>query len=410
MGRRTVAIIIAGFLTVFIAFAIRYAYGLLLPEMLPALAISKTQAGVVYSSYFIAYTLFSPILGLLADRYDARFILTFFVATLGLGALLMSYSSSVSNASFFFAIAGLGHSACWAPVVALIQRWVSDKRRGIALAITDMGSASGIAVWSVLIPIIVSTYSWQTGWISLGVFAFFVAVVNGFLVRSHPEDKSSSENPTSTQFAHETVGATYRRLLFNGTFWLIGLSYLAIAFSILIPFTFLTIYVSQGLGMSYEAATRLIAVIAIAGVFGKLVLGHLSDTLGRVRVMMICGVLVATGSLGMACFQGYVILVLCTLIFGFGYGAIWPVYAASAVDYFSKELGGSVVGLWTIYLGVGSMLSPVLTGWTIDATGGYGWAFILAMTSAIISLLLLLPISKRFPVPLHKNSLSNEEH
>jgi MFS family permease len=177
-------------------------------------------------------------------------------------------------------------------------------------------------------------------------------------------------------------------------FWLIGLSYLAIAFSILIPFTFLSIYAAEGLAMPYEAATRLIAVIAIAGVLGKLVLGHLSDTLGRIRVMMLCGALVAAGCLGMAYFQGYITLVSCTFIFGIGYGAIWPVYAASAVDHFSKESAGSVVGLWTIYLGVGSMLSPVVTGWTIDATGGYVWAFILAMISAAISLLLLLPISK----------------
>ena len=394
MSKRIVAIMIAGFFTVFIAFAVRYAYGLLLPEMIPALAISKTQAGVVYSSYFIAYTLFSPLLGLLADRYNARFILTFFVGILGLGAFLMSYSSSVGNASLFFALAGIGHSACWAPVVALIQRWVSDKRRGIALALTDIGSATGIAVWSALIPIIVSTYSWQTGWISLGMFAFLVAGMNGFLVRSHPEQNSSSQHSTSTKFTNETVRATYRRLLYNGTFWLIGLSYLAIAFSILIPFTFLTIYVSQGLAMSYEAATRLIAVIAIAGVFGKLVLGHLSDSVGRIRVMMLCGALVAIGCLGMACFQGYIALILCTFIFGIGYGAIWPVYAASAVDYFSKESAGGVVGLWTIYLGVGSMLSPVITGWTIDATGGYVWAFILAMISAVISLFLLFPISK----------------
>jgi MFS family permease len=146
--------------------------------------------------------------------------------------------------------------------------------------------------------------------------------------------------------------------------------------------------------MPYEAATRLIAVIAIAGVLGKLVLGHLSDTLGRIRVMILCGALVATGCLGLAYFQRYLILVLCTFIFGIGYGAIWPVYAASAVDFFSKGSAGAVVGLWTIYLGVGSMISPVVTGWTIDVTGGYGWAFILAMMSAVISLLLLLPISK----------------
>jgi sugar phosphate permease len=394
MSKRTLAIIIAGFFTVFIAFAVRYAYGLLLPAMLPALAITKTQAGVVYSSYFIAYTVFSPILGLIADRYDARFILTFFVGLLGLGAFLMSYSSSVSSASVYFALAGFGHSACWAPVVALIQRWVSDKRRGIALAFTDMGSATGIAVWSGILPLIVATYHWRTGWTSLGMFAFLVAVMNFLLVRNPPEQASSSPHPTSTLFTHETVRETYKRLLYNRTFWLIGLSYLAIAFSILIPFTFLSIYVAQGLEMPYEAATRLIAVIAIAGVLGKLVLGHLSDTLGRIRVMILCGALVATGCLGLAYFQRYLILVLCTFIFGIGYGAIWPVYAASAVDFFSKGSAGAVVGLWTIYLGVGSMISPVVTGWTIDVTGGYGWAFILAMMSAVISLLLLLPISK----------------
>ncbi|MGD9033684.1 MAG: MFS transporter [Desulfobacteraceae bacterium] len=394
MSKRTFAIIIAGFFTVFIAFAVRYAYGLLLPEMLPALAISKTQAGVVYSSYFIAYTVFSPILGLLADRYDARFILTFFVGILGLGAFLMSYSSSVFSASLFFSLAGIGHSACWVPVVALIQRWVSDKRRGIALGFTDIGSATGIALWSALIPIIAATYGWRTGWTSLGLFAFLVGGMNFLLVRSHPEETSRFQHPTSSRFTNETVRETYTRLLFNRTFWLIGLSYLAIAFSILIPFTFLSIYVAQGLGMPYEAATRLIAVIAIAGVFGKLLLGHLSDTLGRIRVMILCGALVATGCLGMAYFQRYVTLILFTSVFGIGYGAIWPVYAASAADYFSRRSAGSVVGLWTIYLGIGSVISPVMTGWTIDATGGYVWAFILAMIGAVISLLLLLPISR----------------
>ena len=134
MPKRAVAVIIAGFFTLFIAYAVRYAYGMLLPEMLQTLSISKAEAGVVYSSYFIAYTIFSPILGVLADRHDVRTILTVFVAILGAGAFLMSYSSSVLNASLFFTLAGIGHSACWVPVVALIQRWVSDRRRGMALA------------------------------------------------------------------------------------------------------------------------------------------------------------------------------------------------------------------------------------------------------------------------------------
>ncbi|MEJ2039539.1 MAG: MFS transporter, partial [Desulfosarcinaceae bacterium] len=136
----------AGFLTVSIAYAIRYGYGILLPEMLITLKISKTEAGVIYASYFLAYTLGSPVVGLLSDRYNVRVILALFTALLGLGAMLMALADSVLSASLIFTVAGLGHAACWAPVVALVQKWVPDTRRGTALAFATLGSGSGIAL------------------------------------------------------------------------------------------------------------------------------------------------------------------------------------------------------------------------------------------------------------------------
>jgi len=75
LSKRAIAIIIAGFFTVLVAFAIRYAYGLLLPHMLPSLGISKTEAGIIFSSYFIAYTLFE-LLGL---PFSLAFIVTVLV-------------------------------------------------------------------------------------------------------------------------------------------------------------------------------------------------------------------------------------------------------------------------------------------------------------------------------------------
>jgi len=63
-------------------------------------------------------------------------------------------------------------------------------------------------------------------------------------------------------------------------------------------------------------------------------------------------------------------------------------------NLFPKNYSGTVIGLWTLYHGLGSIISPVLSGWIIDATGTYVWAFILAMSCSILSLLLLLPITK----------------
>ena len=67
-------------------------------------------------------------------------------------------------------------------------------------------------------------------------------------------------------------------------------------------------------------------------------------------------------------------------------------YAAAASDYFSKKLAGSVVGLWTVYLGIGSLLSPIIGGWLADTTGTLQWSFLLAMAAAVVSLLLLVPV------------------
>ncbi len=394
MTNRTVAIIVAGFFTVFVAFAVRYAYGLLLPEMLTSLAISKTEAGVIYSSYFITYTIFSPVLGLLTDRTDARKLITIFVTILGIGAYLMSFSTSVIRASLFFALAGIGHSACWVPVVTVVLRWVSERRRGMALAIVDLGSASGIAVWSILIPLIMDSYGWRTVWMSLGLSTFFVAGINFFAIRSHPPDDSEPEGIRSGTNTRIPVREAYKEIFRDAKFYLIGLSYLLLSFSILIPFTFLATYATRDLMISYKSATGLVALIAVMGAFGKLVLGYISDKTGRVRVMMLCGVLTAAGGLGLASTRGFFELILFTIVFGIGYGTIWPVYAASSRDFFSKDYAGSVVGLWTIFHGIGSILSPIIAGWTIDITGSYTWAFMLVMISSTISLLLLLPIHR----------------
>src|SRR4030043_334108 len=99
-------ILTACFLTVFIAYAIRCGYGILLPEMLVSLDITKTDAGVIFSAFFIAYTIASPVCGFIADRYGSRWLLASFVTALGVGAFLMSRPSSLLQASLFFTLAG----------------------------------------------------------------------------------------------------------------------------------------------------------------------------------------------------------------------------------------------------------------------------------------------------------------
>lgn len=389
------AVFSAGFFTVLAAYSIRYSYGTLLPEMLPDLRITKAQAGSIYASYFFAYTLFSPIIGRLADRYDTRLLISVFMAIMGLGTFLMQFAGSLWQASVFFGITGLGCAACWAPVMALTQRWTSAAKRGLSLALIDAGSTIGVMAAGALIPLLVSVADWHLGWRVLGIFGLLLAAANYFLIRDRPAPGPPAQLSKEPSRRGQAPGhIKYRQLLSDRRFWSIGIAYLLVGVSIQIPFSFLSTYAVQELHTSYGTATRLITAIGVAGLVGKVALGPLSDRIGRIKVMMLSSFLIMIGCVGVAFSQNW-LLVAVTCIFGVGYGACWSMYAACAADYFSKEASGSIIGLWTVYLGVGLIASPVIAGWTADRSGTLKWGFIIAATAALGTMMALVPLYRK---------------
>lgn len=392
MTKRAYAIIAAGFFTVSIAFSIRYGYGMLLPEMLPDLGISKTEAGAIFAAYFVVYTLATPVLGALTDRFNYRFLLTFFTTVLACGAMMMAFADSLWLACLVFAVAGLGHAACWAPVTALVQKWVPDHKRGTALSMVTMGLGVGLPFWSILLPAIVKEAGWEAGWMGLGLFCLAVAALNYALVRN-PVNEKVAGNP----LIHPAPSflESYRDLLKNRVFWIIGMGYFFIGANVIIPYTFVPVFAKEALALPYTAATRFVAVMALSGLAGQLTLGPLSDTVGRIRVMMTCALIMGTACVGMALSQNPWMLYAFSGLFGYGYGAVWSAYGAAASDFFPKEHTGGIVGLWTCLLGVGSVISPVVCGWTIDLTGDYTWAFMLGLFSGVLSAMVLLGVGHR---------------
>jgi MFS family permease len=388
--RKNIAVIpIICFGAVFNSFAIRYSYGILLPEMFPALGISKTQAGIIYSSFFLTYMVFSPIAGFLSDEIDMRTLLTCLLLILGIGTFLMAYSSSYYAACFFFASVGIGASGSWAPVLALAQRNASVRRRGMVLAFVAAGAPISLLATSLAMPWVVSVSSWRTGWKGLGVLTLLLACATFFLVRN-------SNSQKLTLYFRFPLRINYVRILKDFNFRLIALSYLFMAFSSLIPVTFITTYSFQELGFTFDAAAKLITIMAVASIVAKLFAGTLSDILGRIKTIIVCLVLMALGSFGIAFHKDVNALNISVAIFGFAQGGAYPLYPVCASDYFPKEFVGSIIGIWTLFFGIGSILSSVIGGWTADVSGTFKWSFLLATIAALVSLGLLLPIRGSF--------------
>jgi len=197
---------------------------------------------------------------------------------------------------------------------------------------------------------------------SLGLFALLVAVVDFFLIRSKMAEKSSLLPARNELRPRVSLKTAYLQFAQDSRFWLIGIAYLLTGFSIILPFTFLSTYAVQELFFPYQSATRLIMVIGVSATVFKLIMGYFSDAIGRMRIMLLCAVLISAGSWGMTLKQGSLVLNLSSIVFGCGYGACWSMYAAIASDYFSKEVAGGIIGVWTMLLGIGSLISPIIAG------------------------------------------------
>jgi sugar phosphate permease len=391
------------FVNLFINYSVRLGYGVVLPEMIRTLNFGRAAGGTIYNSYLFVYITITPFTGYLTDRLGARRVITTCLLILGIGVFLMGTAQNLWMACIFFAITGLGATGLWAPILTLVQRWFAHHRRGFALGISSTGYGLGFATMGAVFPWIVERFNWRYAWFYLGGAALIMVVVNGFLLRSDPENtglqpwgqkETPLEQHTGAQIADKRIFLT--ALFHNKQFWLIGLSYLAIAYSLYGITTFMVDYAKNQLGLPLEQASFLATIHGLCQIVGVLTILPLSDYLGRKKTIIISNTII-TAALAGVLVSGNSWTSLCILIgcLGIFYGVTFPVYGACAGDYFPREFMGTVIGAWTPLYGGGAILSNWITGMLRDATGIYNHAFFIGVVMGAVAIVFISLVEKK---------------
>ena len=391
-------IFVSSFFTLFVNYSIRDGtYSVLLPEMIKDLQMTKAQAGMIKSAFSLTYLIFCPLMGWLTDRIGGRKVISFFCLFLGAGTFLMGKATSFYSAAFFYSLIGIGAAAGWVPITALIQNWFGARKRGLILGILSVSSGIGFGLMGLILPGIALRYHWRAGWFILGMAGFFLFFLNGFLLRDRPEKmglfpwgEPGAPNQAVKEMIPPLKTMSHFEILRQRRFWIIGISYLAIAYGVYAVVDFIITYGAMELQIPYRIASILITVISFSGVFGGILLMGLSDYIGRRKSLVVTQTLIAMTILFVIVGKSHIFsLMLGMACFGFLFGAIWPMYAACTRDYFSKEVTGTVFGLLTIFYGIGTMLSPAVTGYLADLTGTFRWSFGLGAFTCFFSALLI---------------------
>ena len=394
-------ILAASFLTVFTTYSIRLSYGILMPEMIGALQISKAEAGAIASSFYAAYTVFAPLVGFLADRVSARKLIVLFCFIQGVGTLLMGAPSSLWQACLFFGIVGAGSSAMWTPVVTLVQRWFGVKRRGAVLGILAISYAIGYGIMGLLLPSLVEKYSWRSCWVILAFLSFAMVPLNGFLLRTKPQDMKLSPWGEGSLLSAASdqrdlpAKVPYRDLLRRRNLWMGGLAYFFTGFTAYVVNLFIVTYANLELLFPFAQSASLASFIAFSGIPGALIIPVISDYLGRKKCLFLLNLAYSAVILLLVwAGNSWPALVAAACLYGVIYTSTWPMYAAAGADFFPPGTTGSVLGFWTIFFGIGLILAPTVGGWIADLSGSFVQAFFVAAGTGVVAAFFITRIQK----------------
>jgi MFS family permease len=338
----------------------------------------------VGSAFTIAYGISQLPAGWLADRVGARYLLLASITGVAIIGAVVGLSpgfGALLAALLIMGILGGGYHPSSASVIA---RAVPEQRRGRAMGIHIVGGSSSYFVAPLIAAGLVSVAGWRGTFLTLSVPVAVLGVGLFWMMRrtfgAHDRNLHVGTPPAAGGARSEahTHGArpadapsgsrtNSKRVRTQLIFFMIVVGLHGATIGSLIPF--IPLYLADIRGVDERLAAGFISIIFATGFFAAPLGGWLSDTFGRVRVMI--GVVLLSGPAivlaTVAPFPvgiGLVLALLGTLMF-----TKMPTAEAHIASAVVPRHRTTVLGIY-YFSGaeVGAILTPIL-GASIDARG-----------------------------------------
>ena len=350
-------IVVGGaFLVLFVAYGAQYSFGVFFSALLEEFHWSRASLSGAFSLYAVLYCVFGFPAGRLTDLWGPRAVIAAGGLFLGAAYAGMALVSELWQPYVLYGlVAALGMGTAYVPCNTTVVKWFVA-RRGLAVGIASSGGSMGTFVLPPLAQALVSALGWRTAYVVFGVAAFVVLNLVARAMRRDPESlglhPDGAEAPPAVAGVEETPWPL-RRALRSRAFWMIGATFTATWIPVFIPLVHIVPF-TRDLGHSALTGAWVVSTLGIGAVAGRLVMGGVSDRIGRKPAVAIAMALQAVSFLGfLLAGHGLTLLFGAALLFGFSYGAASTLFPAIVGDYFGRGQAGALVGF--LFMVAGSM-------------------------------------------------------
>jgi NNP family nitrate/nitrite transporter-like MFS transporter len=332
----------------------------------------------------LAGALLRIVMGVLVDHLQPKKagIIGQVVVMIGLLWAWLGHLNSYGSLLVLGIILGMA-GAAFAVALPLASRWYPPQHQGTALGIAGAGN-SGTVFAALFAPSLAIAFGWQN------VFGLCLIPLGiAFLVYLYCAKDAPSAPPAKAMIEYLKVlkdkDAWWFMFFYSVTFG--GFSGLASS---------LTIYFNTQYGLSPVTAGYFTAACVFAGSLVRPMGGRIADRIGGIKTLSIMYALAAAflfiASIGLqSAVAAVVVFVLAMLALGTGNGAVFQLVP----QRFRKEIG-VMTGLVGMAGGVGGFYLASSMGYSKQLTGSYQVGLVLFATLALVALIGLSLVKKRW--------------
>ena len=237
-------------------------------------------------------------------------------------------------------------------------------------------------------------YGVNNSFIILGIAFAVITLIMAQNIRN-PSTPAKSLKPQSAAAANKVIDFTWREMLKSPTFYLLWIEFTCGALAGLMIIGHLAKIVAVQSANTIQIGFIFVALLAIFNAGGRLVMGMVSDYIGRLKAILIVCLSQAIMMFLFYRLSTITGFIIGSAFVGFSYGACLSLFPSTCADYWgTKNLGLNYGILFTAY-GVGGVFGPILAGRIADSTGSYNMAY--TISAGLMILAAMPPFSQRLP-------------
>ncbi|HXB78678.1 MAG TPA: MFS transporter [Bradyrhizobium sp.] len=396
-------IIAVTFITMAIGVNARTAFSLFFPPIIDEFGWERGVTAGAFSFGFVVSAIVSPLIGRLMDRLGPRSVMELGVALMAGGLLLAPLTSQPWHLYLTIGVLVGAGSIClgYSGQSLFLPNWFI-RRRGLAIGFAFAGVGIGSVTLLPWVQWMIDHSGWRTACTAIGLLVLVVLAPINLLLRKRPEDlglrpdgdaaaSAASVSPLSNIVDPDWAGVdwTLRRALRTARFWWLAIGYaggLYIWYAVQVHQTKYLLDV----GFSPNVAVWALGAVSLLGIPGQILLGHISDRVGREWIWSASCAGFAVCFAALIALARYPTLPLVYLMVvsqgALGYG-LTSIMGAVVVEIFQGKHYGSIFGTIMVAALAGGAAGPLVTGLLHDLWGNYTLAFLIAIGVSALSAL-----------------------